>query len=778
MFFRVRCNRAFLMGLLIGVAALPFGPAARAAAKRPANRFANPSFEMGGSPYRMDKGGGTTASFTVTKADAPDGQHSALVTVEKVEQWGMQFGQTTDAAAAGRTCTFAVLARSTKGPVTVELMIERAAKPWDRAARSGRFTLTRDKWTELHVTFQVKKTYREGWFAYISCQQPKSQFRADMFRLYEGRYVPYGNQARAEAASAAVRLFDTGKPLAAALAADALGRRAGWTQVPAGRTDHAFEGDAVFLNNRLAVALRRGGAGAEVCSLGPKGATMRALLAPAAGAGAASLSSVRLRSNSANGVAIDAAFKAPGGKTCTLACELKMGQVFVRTQARGGMEALRVRAPCRFVVLPDFFADDIVVDARALPVATAELPGEHFLLHMLAGGEAIVMAVRDSAEQDLGIALSAEGDERTIEASRVPCGPKGSVWVGVIEAPGVWHAQDVARRSAGRAVRLDWRRPFPAQWRVDWRKSDGLTDSWEMIAERPDGRYVKHGWFGSPGTIPSNRNRWTTVLGRFLYPCWIDGSGRGYFQPLSKVLRFEGPAVIYPINRVRETPLDRYTVVDIVRSTLGVGPCEYILDVEGQRSVSKGRATCSTRDTLNPIYARGQQKRQRARIEAALREVMVFIRFIRQRIDGYVAFGRGVRAYLAEQRAAHPELAKHLAELDALAAAIDARVARRAEKIKTPAYAARLVEEFRRDMLDYEGPDALKKCKQFTSELVTIGGNQDELVGECRWAVKVVRQRAGLIMAVEPRMAEIAAEIRARSQKVLRNPAGHEGARH
>jgi hypothetical protein len=330
----------------------------------------------------------------------------------------------------------------------------------------------------------------------------------------------------------------------------------------------------------------------------------------------------------------------------------------------------------------------------------------------------------------------------------------------------------------GKTIRLDWRAPYPAQWRVDWRRHDDLVDSWEMAIERSDRRYTKPGWFGSPGTLPANRRRWTTVLGSFTYPCWIDTQARGHLQPLRKVLRFEGPAVIYPINRVRATPIDRFTVVDIVRGTLGVGPCEYILDVEGQQSSYRGRATCSNRDTLNPIYARGQQRRQRAKIERSLQEVMVFIRHIRGRIEQYVTFGHELLDYLAEQKKAHPDLAKHLAELETLTRAIDERVARRKGTIKTPAYAAKMVEEFRRTMLDYEGPDALARCKRFTTALVEIGGSQDELVGECRWAAKVVRQRAGILMAVEPRMNEVAREIRRRSQKVLRNPAGHEAFRH
>ena len=48
--------------------------------------------------------------------------------------------------------------------------------------------------------------------------------------------------------------------------------------------------------------------------------------------------------------------------------------------------------------------------------------------------------------------------------------------------------------------------------------------------------------------------------------------GRAFLQPLKKPGNFEGPAIIYPLNRVAETPLDAFTVVDLMRATLGVGP--------------------------------------------------------------------------------------------------------------------------------------------------------------------------------------------------------------
>ena len=243
---------------------------------------------------------------------------------------------------------------------------------------------------------------------------------------------------------------------------------------------------------------------------------------------------------------------------------------------------------------------------------------------------------------------------------------------------------------------------------------------------------------------------------------------------------FEGPALIYPIDRVPATALDTFTVLDVVRNTLGVGPCEYILDVEGQQSKYKGRATCSVRDTLNPDLRQQTAKGSaRAEIEKVLEDLMIFIRHIRGRIEGYVAFGHETLAYLAEQKKAHPELAERTGRAGDPGPPIDASVSPRARtSIKTPDQAADMVEEFRKTVLDYEGDDALAKCKRFTEAWVEIGGNQDELVGECRWAVKMIRQRAGLLMAVDPRLRRGGQRNPAAQPGRPAQPRQHEGARH
>ena len=306
---------------------------------------------------------------------------------------------------------------------------------------------------------------------------------------------------------------------------------------------------------------------------------------------------------------------------------LGIGQPFVGIESSSSADWLAIEAPCRFVAIPDFFADDIVVNAADIPVDAAELPSENFLLHFLAGGDAARHErrrlagpgrARHAQRPGCRPAYSQERSEFRQAASHLGRGPGGAR---------IWHEQAVQAQDADKVLDLQWTNPFAAQWRVDWRRSDGLTSSWEMIAEKENGDFEKYGWFGSPNSIPADRRRWTTVIGSFAYPCWIDHGGQGHLQPLKKG-GFSGPALIYPINRVGSTPLAAYTVVDVVRATLGVGPCEYILDVEGQGTSMQGRATCSTRDALKAIYSASQQKEKRREIETILDEVNVFVTHI------------------------------------------------------------------------------------------------------------------------------------------------------
>lgn len=633
-------------------------------------------------------------------------------------------------------------------------------------------------------------------------------------------WLAHAPQAMAQAVPrSAMALWDTGKPAEQPLTADAIEQKSGWVSVPGEPAAHAFQGDVVFTNGKLLAVARRHGTGVELYSLGLGKPVYRSRLQLAPGT---ATERITVTESSRTALGLEVTSKAGAARF-----RLKKGDLFIEAQAATDAAILRIDCPSRFAVLPDFFADDILFDARKVPVDRVELPSENFVLHFAGKQDAMVMSVFENRAQDVRVTLAGKGNDRAITGSEIDFGKKGSkIWVAVLEGLGMWHAVDVTPADAAKILPLDWKMPFLAQWRVDFTRNDALTDSWDMLLPDKDG-YIKPSWLAQDGRISAatrtasgevdrdaykpggpasdrlgpDRGRWTTVLGRVQYPCWSDFERQGFLQPLKhRRLTFDGPVLIYPITRLAETPVTAYTPVDIVRNTLGVGPCQHLLDVEGQKQEHVGRATCHVRTLLFETYGAGQQKAKRKEIESYLGDALDFVTHIRNRILAYQTFGKELQKYLAEQQAAHPELKDHLTALTVLTREIDERVAPRMQAIlqhKTlaetaaqlagrkeeptpPALAAQLNRGFlAKGLVDYTGADwqALLK-KEYTDPLTTIGGQQDEMVGECRWVVKALRQKAGILLATDPRMAPIATEIRTRTQKMLRGGAAYEGARH
>jgi len=571
-----------------------------------------------------------------------------------------------------------------------------------------------------------------------------------------------------------LELWDTGTPSADPLPIAALEARAGWTKV--GAESGPIRGDAVLSNGKLSVVVRRAGS-AELYSA--TAVRARVSLQTADGKAVPRFDLIEVSENSKGALAV-----AVAGPSATATLRLKKGDPALETVPGAGAGRLRVESPCRFAVFPDFFADDIVVDAAKIPAAAIEAPSENFLLHLGGRNDSIVMSVFENRDQDVRLTLAGDGERRSFTGSEIQFGKSGKVWVSLLEGPGLWHSATLERAQRGRVVPLGWKMPFPAYWRVDFTNSFELFDSWDMLLqEKEGGEFVRPTWFGEPlQRVRASRQMFDAAIGGMIYPAFVDAQGNGFVQGFNEKGRMEithvGPLVVYPINRLPSTPVDVFTVVDIVRNTLGVGPCEHIFDVEGQKQLLKGRATCSVRDELNGMYQAREQKARAADAEQFLRQGEVFVAHIRSRINGYADYGRKMLQLLASKKLEQPALAPALAPLEKLLGEIDASIASKMDHIKTPADHAKLFAEFRKSWLGNDGPDALEGCKKWTEALVDVGGTQDELVAHCRWVVKNVRQKAGLLMVQDPKVAPVAAEIRARAQDVLRAPSVHESARH
>src|SRR4029453_11178039 len=135
---------------------------------------------------------------------------------------------------------------------------------------------------------------------------------------------------------------------------------------------------------------------------------------------------------------LEATYKTSKGDA-TAKFRIKRGDVSVEVAPGAGASKLRVEGPSRYVVLPDFFSDDIVIDAAKIPSAAAELPSENFLLHLAGKGEAIAMCVFENRDQDVTCTASGRGDARRFTGSEIDFGKEKKIWVALIEAPQGWH---------------------------------------------------------------------------------------------------------------------------------------------------------------------------------------------------------------------------------------------------------------------------------------------------------------------------------------------------
>ena len=233
------------------------------------------------------------------------------------------------------------------------------------------------------------------------------------------------------AAEPFTRIFDTNASSGTPLQSSDISARAGWIAVPEDTVEYSFKGDAIMLNDRIAIAVRKSCSGAEVFSLSPEGAVSCASLTLADSDKAKPLQSLTIANNAEDYVAIEAMYSGVNDVPLGMRLELIVGQPFVKAQPLKTARAIIVGAPCDFVVLPDFFADDIVIGAKDIPAQTADLPSENFLLQLAGQGSGIVMNVWDKRDQDVRVTVGKAAGRTVIESTEIAFGEGNAVWVAV-----------------------------------------------------------------------------------------------------------------------------------------------------------------------------------------------------------------------------------------------------------------------------------------------------------------------------------------------------------
>ncbi len=386
-------------------------------------------------------------------------------------------------------------------------------------------------------------------------------------------------QARGADDNPLTRLLDTGGVAALPLAEGAIAGQSGWKLVPEDTTNHVFNGDAVLMNDKLAVVLRQNGTGAEVYARTASGFKFRAEAHHNTG----SAEALKIVENSSGAVVLE---RGPAR------FRLTTGEASLELRSADPSGFFHIRSSSRYVVVPDYFGDDMVFEAKAMQKVS--LPAENFCLNLIEGGEAMLMTVWQSNQQQLWL-----GGQTGDCTHSISCLPGKSIWLAFLETPRLWQFQ-VGTNNA------NVKPAFPAKWRCSLVRQGGLGESWDL--ERGPRS-------GQPGQ--------------------------------------DQPLIIYPIDRSTATPLTISCPTDVTRNTLGVGPCQYILACEGL--ATQGDPTPNA--VMNWVEKQFERKQQRKTADDIKERLGVMVEHVTQaraHIEHYAEFSGQMRKFLANKPGAAP----------------------------------------------------------------------------------------------------------------------------
>ena len=530
-----------------------------------------------------------------------------------------------------------------------------------------------------------------------------------------------------------------------------------WQRVNPGAAAPPLRDDVVVENERLAIVFCRGSGGPLIC---PKSAVARASdrsrLVPVTPSGepGTRLSEIEIRKHDEEGVALEVCSLTQGGQEIRMAYTLAPGQAFLECQPIRSAARIRVEAATRFAVIPDFFGADMVFDPRAYSQTKLIIPPENFVLGLLEGRNTVVMSVWPTVDQEAELVLTGAKEERRIAAIETTFNGK-SVYVAMLHAPGIWHEHRLQEPYVDQDIALGWTMPFAAKWRANFCRQR-RNDSWDFQDRKT--------------------STWMYLYQAMVWPCWFDGP-RGFVRFSRRFIDVKGAmdfVLVYPSDRTRETPLVTFTPVDIVRNTLGVGPCEYVLDREGLEGRNAntgrknfGRGVCDTTTPIEYLFIEGIEVRENVLVGHLVDDILADIRAINARVLEFRRFGEELGERIAAMPREPGPAAQLLGEAEKSAKQIETLYQEKLPTIKNPAHADQIGRRIK-ELASRSDPENLGECKTLTYELRDIAGTQHRMVGDYRVIVKRLRQEAGILGAEDASTAKMAEAVRKLGGQVLR----------
>ena len=294
-----------------------------------------------------------------------------------------------------------------------------------------------------------------------------------------------------------------------------------------------------------------------------------------------------------------------------------------------GTGRLVLRDRIRYVVVPEIRTRDAVLWPGNLEHARTGIPAENQFLALLDGSDAIGVCVWGSNERNADVLAAGEGRQRAIQGCEVECAEGESVWHAVLEAPGIWHERTLTMEDSWTWRPLAWKPPFAAKWRVSFARPDRRRRSKWFFETQEDGSWP---WDSKRDDAWGGRLRGTEAFIR----ADNDQSGEGRPSGKRGWRLTARTGVVYPLDRTQATPLETFCPIDVMRNSVGVGVCQYVLDLEGFGEQVESTPTEVTR-WVERVFRRERSKQEAKAVKERLAAMVRHVGRIHARIGEYSA---------------------------------------------------------------------------------------------------------------------------------------------
>ncbi len=451
---------------------------------------------------------------------------------------------------------------------------------------------------------------------------------------------------------------------------------------------------------------------------------------------------------------------------------VRRGESLVHLEPGPGAHALGMSGPIRWCMLPAFLGDDILFVPGGHKPGRHFLPSENLLLFFMQQEGALVQAIWPPGDQLVEMVVAGGEGERRLAAALIQFDGK-PLHLAAWHRPGLWTTGNVGDRFGSRDgklkdVTLDWRPPFPAQWKTVFH-SRGRDTSWDRQPNR------RHGTIGAHG-------------GRSIdYICPFYAKGRQTILRLPpKGIHPEEPElyVTFALRRSKGTPTGVQLPEDILRMSLNTGVCEYLLDRQGMGTLGRPGGPLCVLDRRFGILARLYENKP---IPSQLLQVEVdwmLEQGVQQvgRTRQYIAFAGDVleavgkhKGHSASLDEALDSIMKKARDIDTLARDIPVKMLARREGFTgwvpegdDPVEVMETIADRLRKALAHPHPQNVAEWEDLEGKLHKIAVAPQTLLPDPRRLTRLVQYEAGRLAEHGPEGVRASRDIRKLATKMLR----------